>query len=257
MHIDYGTWTSSSPSEFSACAQICRQRGGGDNTRKQEFYGFTGVRFDDDQAGTRFIGIRESDGFSMLSCSGQSAHTEAERLRCLPQWRPSRIDVAFDVERHFSVPEAYFTWQGKSRTKVSAIENQTLYIGSRKSEMFWRIYDKAAEMGRPELSPLWRFELELKGERARQFWNLWQRSDANLPGILRGYLWQADGSPREPANSLVSPYLEATEAWHVGALPRRRRAGEAYFWQNVLPFLKENWEWVGPLVKEQLIGKER
>lgn len=42
----------------------------------------------------------------------------------------------------------------------------TAYVGSRKSEKFLRIYDKAAEQGRNDI--LWtRFELELKGDSAR------------------------------------------------------------------------------------------
>jgi hypothetical protein len=155
------------------------------------------------------------------------------------------------------VPGAYTAWQGKSRTKITAIEDQTLYIGSRKSEIFWRVYDKAEELGRPELAPLWRIELELKGERARQFWGFWQQNSAHLPGILRGYLWQADGSPREPANSLLGSLLEAREHWHIGALPRRRRAGEEYLWGNVLPFLRANWDWVGPIIKEQLMEGDK
>lgn len=256
MHIDYGTWTCSDPLEFERCERALHDIGPGEPIKKQEFYGFVGLRWEKEGYGTRFVGVRESDGYSMISCSGHAAHTEAERLRFLACWRPSRIDIAVDVERHFDVPGAYSQWQGQTRTKITAIEDQTLYIGSRKSELFWRIYDKAEELGRPELSPLWRIELELKGERAQQFWRFWQRHDADLPGILKGYLWQADGSPREPANSLLVGHLEATEAWHIGSLPRRRRAGEEYLWQNVLPFLRANWEWAGPIIEEQLMKGE-
>jgi hypothetical protein len=257
MHIDYGTWTCSDSLEFQRCERALYDVEIGEPARKQEFYGFIGVRWEKDSYGTRFVGTRDTDGYSMISCSGYAAHIEAERLRFLSCWRPSRIDIAVDIERHFDVPGAYTAWQGKSRTKITAIENQTLYIGSRKSEIFWRVYDKAEELGRPELAPLWRIELELKGERARQFWGFWQQHSAHLPGILRGYLWQADGSPREPANSLLGSLLEAEEAWHIGSLPRRRRAGEEYLWGNVLPFLRANWEWVGPIIQEQLMKGDR
>jgi hypothetical protein len=229
----------------------------GEPARKQEFYGFVGMRWEKDDYGTRFVGTRGTDGYSMISCSGQAAHTEALRLRFLSCWRPSRIDIAVDVCQHFDVPAAYTQWQGATKVKVAAIEDQTLYIGSRKSEIFWRIYNKAEELGRPELAPLWRIELELKGERARQFWGFWRQHDADLPGILKGYLWDAAGNPREPVHSLLSSLLDAKEQWHIGSLPRRRRAGEEYLWQNVLPFLRANWEWAGPIIQEQLMKGDK
>jgi hypothetical protein len=258
VHIDYGTWTCSDPIEFERCERALIEVEPEEPVKKQEFYGFIGLRWDHDERGTRFIGTRDTDGYSMISCSGQAAHAEALILRFLSCWRPSRIDVAVDVERFFDVPAAYATWQGATRVKITAIEDQTLYIGSRKSEIFWRIYNKAEELGRPELSPLWRIELELKGERARQFWGFWQQHGAELPGILKGYLWDAAGNPREPANSLLGSLLEAEEAWHIGSLPRRRRAGEEYLWNNVLPFLRANWEWAGPIIQEQFMegGKD-
>jgi hypothetical protein len=161
--------------------------------------------------------------------------------------------VAVDVKKHFDVPSAYARWQGGTRTKVAAIEDETLYIGSRKSLIFWRIYNKAIEMGRPEMSPLWRIELELKGERAQQFWKLWQARKTELQGLLWAYLWLPNGQPREPVNSLLGSYLEAVGDWHIGPLPRRRQAGEQYLWQNILPFLRSNWEWAGPVIIEEFI----
>jgi hypothetical protein len=253
MYIDYLTITCNDPVEFERCRKALTEIEPGEPVRRQEFYGFVGARWEKEGYGTRFVGTRDLDGFSMISASGKAAHTEAERLRFLSCWQPSRVDVAVDVERHFDVPGAFASWQGKTRTKVAAIADETLYVGSRKSQIFWRIYNKAIEMGKPELAPLWRFEIELKGDRAKQFWGFWQQSNANLPGIIRGYLRLPDGNPREPSHSIISPYLDARENWHIGPLPRRRRAGEAYFWQNVLPFLRDNWEWAGPLVIEQLI----
>jgi hypothetical protein len=253
LHIDYLTVTCDDSVEFERSRRTLFEIEHGEPVKKQEFYGFIGARWEKEGYGTRFVGTRELDGYSMISCSGRAAHTEAERLRFLACWQPSRVDVAVDVQRHFDVPGAYSRWQGITRTKITAIEDETLYIGSRKSELFWRIYNKATEMGRPEKAPLWRFEIELKGERAKQFWSLWQRHNAELPGIIKGYLRQPNGNPREPAYSLVSPYLEAREAWYIGPLPRRKRAGEAYLWQNVIPFLRDNWEWAGPVIIEQLM----
>jgi hypothetical protein len=55
--------------------------------------------------------------------------------------------------------------------KVSLIVNsdggQTLYLGSRKSELFARLYNKEAESGDPHWARNWRWELECKGQRAQ------------------------------------------------------------------------------------------
>jgi hypothetical protein len=255
LHIDYITVTCDDAIEFERCSRALLGINGDEHGKRQEFYGFRGFRWEKPDYGTRFVGVREADGYAMISCSGQAAHTEAERLRFLSCWRPSRVDVAVDVKKHFDVPAAYARWQGGTRTKVAAIENETLYIGSRKSLLFWRVYNKAIEMGRPEMSPLWRIELELKGERAQQFWKLWQARKAELQGLLWAYLWLPNGKPREPAHSLLSSYLEAVGDWHIGPLPRRRPAGEQYLWQNILPFLRANWEWAGPVIVEEFIGR--
>jgi hypothetical protein len=254
MHIDYLTVTCADAREFEASKRVIIGYSGDKTARKQEFYGFEGLRWDDGDYGSRFVGVRIADGCAMISCSGRTAHIEALRLRFLSCWQPSRVDIAVDVSESFDVPGAYVKWQGKTRTKLTAIEDQTLYIGSRKSEIFWRIYNKAEEMGRSELSPLWRIELELKGARAKQFWKAWQQPNAELLAILLAYLWDARGLPREPAHSLVYPFLEARDRWNLEPLPRRRRAGEEYLWGNVLPFLRDNWEWAGPIVIEQLMG---
>lgn len=251
MHIDYITATSKEERDFEACKRACEELAA--EAQKQEFYGFLGFREDFGDKGSRFVGVRGTDGFCMISCSGLAAHEESIVLRRIPAWRPSRVDIALDVRKPFDVVQGFLQWQGKARTKISAIGNETLYVGSRKSTVFWRIYDKATEIGRPELKPLWRFELELKGERAKQFWHSWSKPLADLHPIFAAYLRDAKGSPREPAYSLVSPFLEARDRWNLEPLPRRRRAGETYLWQNVLPFLRENWDWAGPIVVKQLM----
>lgn len=252
-HIDYLTITTRDAIERDSVLREIRSVRLNDIVEKQEFYGFRGLRWDYGNEGSRFLGVRDADDYVMISCTGRSAHTEAERLKHLPVWRPSRVDIALDICSAFDVKKAYIDWQGCTRTKLTAIEDETLYIGSRKSAIFWRIYNKAIEIGRPELSPLWRIELELKGERAQQFWKMWRRAtESDIAGILKAYLRLPNGNPREPAHSLLGSHMESTEKWYVGTLPRRRRAGEEYLWNNVLPFLKDNWEWAGPIVLEQL-----
>ena len=58
--------------------------------------------------------------------------------------------------------------------KVTMIESrhkaQTVYIGSRASDIFLRVYDKYAESGREEYRGCVRFELELKGRASKAYW---------------------------------------------------------------------------------------
>lgn len=58
--------------------------------------------------------------------------------------------------------------------KVSMIEQrakaQTVYLGSRASDVFFRIYDKFEESGKEEYRDCVRFELELKGRASKALW---------------------------------------------------------------------------------------
>lgn len=89
--------------------------------------------------------------------------------------RISRLDLAKDATGQAFDGEAIYQSLksragGGSTRNVSRIENnmggQTIYVGSRTSEKFIRIYDKAAETG-DFTKQWWRFELETKGEFAR------------------------------------------------------------------------------------------
>ena len=119
-----------------------------------------------------------------VSFSGRALRSLAEQGQAsidLLKWainqggRISRIDLAidvFDVEinpielakcaRVKDVPGTARKW-----SYVKGHDGgTTAYLGSRKSERFLRIYDKAAEQGRSDI--LWtRFELELKSDSAR------------------------------------------------------------------------------------------
>lgn len=89
--------------------------------------------------------------------------------------RVSRMDLAIDVFGATIDPielakTARVPLEPGTARKWSYVKGHdggtTAYIGSRKSERFLRIYDKAAEQGRTDLQ--WtRFELELKSDSAR------------------------------------------------------------------------------------------
>lgn len=128
--------------------------------------------------------------------------------------RPSRLDLAIDV---FDVEINPLTLAKKPRVqdapgsakKTQFVEGdeggKTAYIGSRKSEKFLRIYDKAVETG--DMSRPWtRFELELKGDAARVAaiqMNL--LSDLERPkyiaGLIKGLFNPADDTFQEAMNA--------------------------------------------------------
>lgn len=147
----------------------------------------------------------------------------------------TRLDLAKDLTgEHVSLDKIYQAmergeYSGSSR-KFSQIHSlnggNTVYVGSRQSEKFIRIYDKASEMGLQGQE--WkRFELECKGMVARALATLLVQSEqwsgafdtiarhmVDLPG-LRDY--QAFFSP-EPI-SISLPKLEKQtdrEAWIAG-----------------------------------------
>lgn len=111
--------------------------------------------------------------------------------------RPTRIDLAIDVFDVEIDPQALAqsprvkTAPGSAR-KWSFVKGHdkgcTAYVGSRKSDKFLRIYDKAAEQGIE--GGLWtRFELELKGDAARAASvQMWMLTDEERPAFIKGLI---------------------------------------------------------------------
>jgi len=93
-----------------------------------------------------------------------------------PSHRWTRLDLAVDVSQETPSPsflQGVYDWIVRNETgprKYSLIQNNmggtTLYVGSRQSEEFGRVYDKGAEMGR-SAGLEWRYEIELKGDKAK------------------------------------------------------------------------------------------
>lgn len=90
----------------------------------------------------------------------------------------SRIDLCVDVslrEADQSIAQVCYDYlqepgvkKGTRKTTLwTSTRGSTLYIGSRRSTHFGRLYDKSGEMGL-ERGKIWRYEIELKGVRAKQ-----------------------------------------------------------------------------------------
>lgn len=123
----------------------------------------------------------------------------------------SRVDLAATVElprcnrrvvqEHLSMIRDEMPAR-KKKFNCTHVENvvgvgETLYIGSRASDQFGRVYDKGAQMGDPRLMHrLWRYEVEFKDARAKTVLRSLYQDHASpcLAGVIRAtvYNWFVD-----------------------------------------------------------------
>lgn len=154
------------------------------------------------------ISVGERDGSDIVQLSGQAAcdHLKEGFARCSSI---TRLDLA--VTTRVGGDSASHEWEQwvrfvdwrdkfgadmKGRFMVDAVGGATAYIGSRKSELFLRIYDKAAECreardleGAEHYERCHRYELEMKGERCRKTAQE-LLSAPNAPGLV--IAWVSD-----------------------------------------------------------------
>lgn len=115
-----------------------------------------------------------NDLAKIAACQG--APTDSVILRTLAQFggKPSRMDIALNVFQQAPITDLITAWdegmvdtRAKSASTVKDLTTggDTLYVGSRSSELMLRAYDKAIESG--NLGMLWtRLELEAKDRKA-------------------------------------------------------------------------------------------
>jgi DNA relaxase NicK len=126
--------------------------------------------------------------------------------------RLTRIDLAFDLhDTGLSISEQYESLKrgnakaatSKANLIVGVTGGTTLYIGSRQSDKFLRIYDKAAEQ---EIPGDWvRVELEIKGDTAQALGKqISMASEYELAAIAKGMLWSMVQFPDEIWQNLCS-----------------------------------------------------
>ena len=146
------------------------------------------------------MGVHLSIGGRALKAMDEGGHTPLSML----QWslreggKTTRIDLAIDVfdeeidisamARSKQVDGAKGSARGR-KLMEGEDGGRTLYIGSRQSDKFFRIYDKAVETG-DRSRPWTRFELEIKGDTAKkvafEFANLLEGQHAPyIKGIMK------------------------------------------------------------------------
>jgi len=146
----------------------------------------------------QYVGYAHSDGKIFEGTAMQ--HGRLNRLCRLSSYRAnelwelcigmraSRLDLALDVRTDELLPEELHCWSlvaQRRATFISTHENKkrkgfTLYVGSRKSERFLRVYDKSVESNlvTPNIT---RFELELKGSVARHVFRMIEEYGLSSP----------------------------------------------------------------------------
>jgi len=91
-------------------------------------------------------------------CEGCSRVDLAVTVNCARAW-PGLIETYYDF---LNGPEKKHV-KFKSQIRRNSDGGQTLYIGSRTSRAYARVYDKGIEAGlEPESGKLWRYEVEFK-----------------------------------------------------------------------------------------------
>ena len=165
----------------------------------------------------------------------------------------TRIDVAVDTKGQSDAADVYGSYLAKTMVtraqKVNMVigtEGNTVYVGSRTSERFLRVYDKAAQLG---IEGNWtRIEMECKGDRAK--WIAKYVQDAGLQaigGAIRDYVdcpgvdWYHDALTRVvvPLGEPQKKRLTDTRAWLLGTVANtlaRESAGDDDF---LLEFLRK------------------
>jgi hypothetical protein len=177
-HPDWITATAKDPDKRERLRGLCIDRiqhehHNGGEWRQWSWQGFEGV-----SCGQLTFGDRERDDCTIVRVSGGLAgsiwrEVSANTDNC------SRLDLAVTVrlDRYIGDVAALGYQQACKAARdrgtelhVSLIVSNhgggTCYLGSRKSELFGRLYDKERESGDGAYRNCWRWELETKGRRA-------------------------------------------------------------------------------------------
>ncbi len=111
-----------------------------------------------------FIGMGEQlrKRHAILQASGSFAHKVYGMMGEFDGWYATRVDIQRTLKKpDWADLALLFKFLGKKGTSlISSEENDTLYLGSRTSDLFTRLYEKQYE------ETYLRLEFELKGKRA-------------------------------------------------------------------------------------------
>lgn len=115
-----------------------------------------------------FVGVGEQSGkrHVVVQVSGSEANQLAHFMFDDLAFYCTRLDVQRTIKKppHSTLRRIRKATETENCTLIESRENDTLYVGSRASELFTRLYEKPLD------EMYLRLEFELKGARARQAW---------------------------------------------------------------------------------------
>lgn len=157
------------------------------------------------------------------------------------------------------VSKSYEFTEVIGRKKAGKIKGYTLYIGSRKSQSFLRIYDKGLEEKTNEHNEKIRFEVELKGDLAQQaFSQFSQKTGEECAEMCRAaFLSRIDFRDIENARGKRSNYAKrfawyaeifevAPCKWAVQKVKKSLERVKAWLYDTVSACLATVYEGIGP-----------
>lgn len=160
--------------EWRAESWIADERERGNRVQRFGLGGFVGQ-----SAGGICVGRRGSS--VLVQATSDRAQWAYSALRAIGG-APSRLDLALTVTTvsgAFAPPVDAYSGAAANRGRGRQTESRTLiqnksggltcYVGSPKSEMRMRVYDKGAESGDCPPGERWRWEVQLRRERAKQY----------------------------------------------------------------------------------------
>jgi hypothetical protein len=118
-----------------------------------------------------FVGRGEQHhkAHTLINISGYLAQDMYQFCVALPGWYCTRIDLQRTIKTPLAEDEKLAMVRDDCTTKklmlIESEENDTLYLGSRTSDLFTRLYEKVLE------DTYLRLEFELKGYRSRATWD--------------------------------------------------------------------------------------
>jgi DNA relaxase NicK len=212
--------------------------------RRQRFYDFG---FEHEKSGLQVLvsnrtgtqGVKVQ--FSGAACSEHNVNPQFVAAASYEGWEVTRLDFAADVyARDYNAQQQHRVWKasGHKRFRSHAVyeseSGSTFYLGSRRSDIFVRIYDK----GYGTFStPRTRFEIEIKGNVAR---HVGRQMDSHLypaARLLRDAVAWTDCD-------LLLDYLDTVSPAEV---PVRRREStddgrKMWLYSQVAPALAKMWQ---------------
>ena len=115
-----------------------------------------------------FVGVGEQAGkrHMVISASGSESNRLTRFMDGHHSFYCTRMDIQRTIEKpkHAQLRRIRNATESKHTTLIQSRENDTLYIGSRGSDLYTRLYEKPLD------TMYLRLEFELKGARARAAW---------------------------------------------------------------------------------------